>query len=93
MDLPALGTNPELDNIMQRARKLDIEENLLDLAMYGFTVVSPEKMGTENLTPRLRDAILGVYERRSGQVGVGCWKTMSFWKPSTIPFIRLSASF
>ncbi len=34
--------------------------------MYGFTVVPPEKMGTSDLTPRLRDAILEVYERRSG---------------------------
>ena len=57
MDLPDLGTNPELDTIMQRARKFDIETNLLDLAMYGFTVVPPEKLGSKDLTPRLRDAI------------------------------------
>ena len=65
MDLPNLGTNPELDDIMQRARELDIEENLLDLAMYGFTVVPPEKMGTAELVPRLRAAILGVYRWQS----------------------------
>ena len=70
MDLPNLGTNPELDDIMQRARKYDIEENLLDLAMYGFTVVPPEKLGTTNLTERLRTAILKVYEDRSGRVEV-----------------------
>ena len=74
MDLPALGTNPELDDIMQSARKFDIEENLLDLAMYGFTIVSPEKMGTKDLTPRLRKAILGVYERRSGHK-IADWET------------------
>ena len=50
---------------MQRARKFDIETNLLDLAMYGFTVVPPEKLGSKDLTPRLREAILGVYERRT----------------------------
>ena len=74
MDLPALGTNPELDDIMQRAQELDIEENLLDLAMYGFTVVPPEKMGSEDLIPRLREAILGVYERRSGHK-IDDWQT------------------
>ncbi len=52
---------------MQRARKYDIEENLLDLVMYGFTVVPPEKLAAPSLTDRLRRAILGVYERRSGQ--------------------------
>lgn len=74
MDLPALGTNPELDDIMQRAQALDIEENLLDLAMYGFTVVPPEKMGSADLIPRLREAILGVYERRSGHK-IDDWQT------------------
>ena len=42
------------------------QHNLLDLVMDGFTVVPPEKMGASDLTPRLRDAILEVYERRSG---------------------------
>ena len=74
MDLPNLGTNPELDDIMQRARDLNIEENLLDLAMNGFTVVAPDKMGTADLVPRLRDAILGVYERRSGHK-IDDWQT------------------
>ncbi len=74
MDLPNLGTNPELDDIMQRARKYDIEENLLDLAMYGFTVVPPEKLGTTELTGRLRTAILKVYEDRSGHK-IDDWQT------------------
>ena len=52
----------------------DIEDNLLDLVMYGFTVVPPEKMGASDLTPRLRDAILEVYERRSGH-SIDNWKT------------------
>ena len=66
MDFPSLGTNPELDEIMQTARTLGIEENLLDLVMYGFTVVPPEKIAPPGLTERLRDAILKVYERRTG---------------------------
>ena len=76
MDFPNLGTNPPLDDIMQRAREFNIEDNLLDLVMYGFTVVPPEKMGTSDLTPRLRDAILEVYERRSGH-SIDNWKTYS----------------
>ncbi len=74
MDLPSLGTNRELDDIMQRARKYDLEENLLDLVMYGFTVVPPEKLATDSLTERLREAILGVYERRSGH-DIDDWRT------------------
>ena len=76
MDFPNLGTNPELDDIMQRAKEFNIEDNLLDLVMYGFTVVPPEKMGASDLTPRLRDAILEVYERRSGH-SIDDWKTYS----------------
>ena len=76
MDFPNLGTNPELDDIMQRAKEFNIEDNLLDLVMYGFTVVPPEKMGASDLTPRLRDAILEVYERRSGH-SIDNWKTYS----------------
>ena len=74
MDFPSLGTNRELDDIMQRARKYDIEENLLDLVMYGFTVVPPEKLAPPELTKRLRTAILQVYERRSGKQ-IGDWQT------------------
>jgi len=74
MDLPNLGTNPDLDDIMQRARTLDIEQNLLDLVMYGFTIVPPEKVDSGDLTVRLREAILGVYERRSGHK-IDDWQT------------------
>ena len=76
MDFPNLGTNPELDDIMQRAKEFNIEDNLLDLVMYGFTVVPPEKMGASDLTPRLRDAILEVYERRSGH-SIDDWTSYS----------------
>jgi hypothetical protein len=74
MDLPNLGTNPDLDDIMQRARTLDIEQNLLDLVMYGFTIVPPEKVDSGDLTVRLREAILDVYERRSGHK-IDDWQT------------------
>ena len=52
MDFPNLGTNPELDDIMQRAKEFNIEDNLLNLVMYGFTVVPPEKM--DRLEPSYR---------------------------------------
>lgn len=74
MDMTSLGTNPELDGIMQRARQLDIEENLLDLVMYGFTVVPPEKMGGASLNDRLRSAILDVYKQRTGH-HIEDWQT------------------
>ena len=74
MENPIRGMNPELDDIMERARELDIETNLLDLAMYGFTVVPPEKVAPASLTERLREAILGVYERRSGH-HIDDWET------------------
>ena len=74
MDFSSLGTNPELDAIMQNARKLGIEENLLDLVMYGFTVVQPEKIAPPEFTDRLREAILKVYERRTGH-HIDDWRT------------------
>ena len=42
MDFPNLGTNPELDDIMQRAKEFNIEDNLLDMHTYGVTVIPPE---------------------------------------------------
>jgi len=74
MDLPLLGTNPELDELMQRARDLGIEEHLLDLVMYGFTVIPPEKLAPPELTERMRDAILRVYEQRTGH-HIEDWRT------------------
>ena len=66
MDFASLGTNPALDDIRRNAEKLDLEEHLLDLVMYGFTVIPPEKIAPPEFSDRMREAILKVYERRSG---------------------------
>lgn len=74
MDFASLGTNPALDDIRRNAEKLDLEEHLLDLVMYGFTVIPPEKIATPEFSDRMREAILKVYERRSGH-HIDDWRT------------------
>ena len=48
MDIPALGSSPHLDAVMQELEKFDMTKHALDLATYGFTVVPPEKLGTDD---------------------------------------------
>ena len=67
MDIPALGSSPHLDAVMQELEKFDMTKHALDLATYGFTVVPPEKLGTDDgFTERLRGAVIKTFERRHG---------------------------
>jgi hypothetical protein len=77
MDIPALETQCDADAIRLEARRLGIESHLLDLHTYGVTIVPPEKMGTPELTERLRDAILRVMGERHGMEVPEDWKSFS----------------
>ena len=64
MDIPALESAPDADAIRLEARRLGIENHLLELHAYGVTIVPPEIMDNAVLVERLRDAILRVIAER-----------------------------
>ena len=65
MDIAALNTSPDLDSLMTDIARYDVTQNALELQMYGFTVVPPEKLGVDEAwTARLRDAVIRTYEKR-----------------------------
>ena len=56
-----------MDPIVQDLEKYDLLEHAMELEAYGMTVVPPEKMGVDDgFVERLRSAILGTCEKRSG---------------------------
>ena len=65
MDIAAHNTSPDLDSLMTDIARYDVTQNALELQMYGFTVVPPEKLGVDEAwTSRLRDAVIRTYEKR-----------------------------
>lgn len=48
-------SSAEVNDTYRQARKLGLESNLLELEMYGFTIIEPEKVGLD-LTARLAKA-------------------------------------
>ena len=48
-------SSAEVNDTYRQARKLGLESNLLELEMYGFTIIEPEKVGLD-LTGRLTKA-------------------------------------
>ena len=45
MDIPYLKSFPSVDDNRQQLAELGLEHNALELNIYGFTVVEPEKTG------------------------------------------------
>ena len=65
MDIAALNTSPDLDSLMTDIARYDVTQHALELQMYGFTVVPPEKLGVDEAwTARLRDAVIRTYQKR-----------------------------
>src|SRR5271170_5789696 len=48
-------------------RGLGLERNIVDLEVFGYTIVEPEKVGSPELADRLAKAIVTVAEKRTGQ--------------------------
>ena len=71
MDIPALGTNPNVDGLVSDISKLGLERHVLELEVYGFTVLPPELTGSRpGFIEELRDAICRVHgERNDDPIG------------------------
>jgi hypothetical protein len=67
MDIAALGTSPNADELVSSIDKFGLHKHIVDLDAYGFTVIPPETLGVKpESTERLREAVLRTYEERTG---------------------------
>ena len=55
-----------LNELYRQIRELDLEQNVSELANFGYTIVPPEKVASPEFIERLQTTILDVVERRSG---------------------------
>src|SRR5262249_45759962 len=67
MDIGNWETAKDLLPIYADIRRLGLESCVAELDAFGFTVIPPERIAPPEFHARLRDAILSVHERRSGQ--------------------------
>ncbi len=75
MNIAAINMSPNLDSLMTDIARYDVTQHALELQMYGFTVVPPEKLGVDEAwTARLRDAVIRTYQKRY-DVEIGDYKT------------------
>ncbi|HVP84877.1 MAG TPA: phytanoyl-CoA dioxygenase family protein [Rhizomicrobium sp.] len=56
MEIGDWTSSAEVNDIYRQARTLGLESNLLELEVYGFTIIEPEKVGID-LTKRMTTAI------------------------------------
>ena len=55
------------NSIYKRIQELGLEQNILDLETYGFTVISPEKVAApDGFLERIRDIVLRIANERTG---------------------------
>lgn len=83
-----------VNSTYKRIKELGLEENIVDLDTYGFTVISPEKVAApEGFLERITDTILRIAKERTGvdlkldengSVGTYRGSTPGRW---TIPFV------
>ena len=67
MDISEYGVSPNADPIVRNLEEYGLLQHAVELQAYGITVVPPEKMGVDDaFVERLRSAILGTCEKRSG---------------------------
>jgi hypothetical protein len=66
LDTSGWPGQPNLLDTWNEVRRLDLIENVAELATFGLTVVPPEKTGTPQLAPLVLDRCLDLIERRTG---------------------------
>jgi hypothetical protein len=61
------ATTADLNGIYADVRALGLEQNIAEHDAFGFTIVPPDKVAPPEFQDRLRQALLNVHERRTGQ--------------------------
>src|SRR5215469_16809037 len=67
MELGDWETSKDVNAIYAEVRRLGLEHCIAEHDAFGFTVIPPEKVATPELNQRLRQAILDLHERRTGE--------------------------
>jgi len=67
MDIGNWPTTADLNPIYADIRRHDLERCIAEFDAFGFTVIPPEKVAPRAFHEQLRNAILDVHHRRSGQ--------------------------
>ena len=65
---PFLNQRRRVKHLYPQLKALGLDSNIADLAMYGYTVVPPEKVAPPAYIEALREAVLRVSARRTGIV-------------------------
>jgi ectoine hydroxylase-related dioxygenase (phytanoyl-CoA dioxygenase family) len=60
MEIGDWKATSELNLIYRRARELGIEQNLVELEAYGFTIVEPEKVAPKGFAQRMLEATMAI---------------------------------
>lgn len=63
---PYLEQKRRVTKLYKELKQLELEPHIADLAMYGYTVVPPEKVMPKEYIKKLRDAVLRISEERTG---------------------------
>ncbi len=75
MSIADRGKSANADELVRQIGALDLAENVVELAAYGFTIIPPEKTGlTPELVGELRDGLIACHERRAG-MRIGDYRT------------------
>src|SRR5688500_2534171 len=61
------SSTPELDEIWERIRKLELEPHVAELEAYGLTIIPPERAAPPGFTDRLTEPILDLAQRDNGE--------------------------
>jgi hypothetical protein len=61
------SSTPELDEIWERIRTLELEPHVAELDAYGLTVIPPERAAPPGFTDRLTETILDLAEHDNGE--------------------------
>jgi hypothetical protein len=57
---------PAINPTYKRIKELGLESHVLDIDTYGFTVVPPEKVASEEFLGQIRETVLRIAEERTG---------------------------
>jgi ectoine hydroxylase-related dioxygenase (phytanoyl-CoA dioxygenase family) len=69
MDISEYGASPNADGVVSDLARFDLFKHAIELEAYGMTVVPSAKMrSAPDFAARLREAIIRVYEKRTGVV-------------------------
>ena len=66
MEFGEFKSTENVNSTYKRIKELGLEQNVLDLDTYGFTVIPPEKVAPTEFLDRIRETVLRIAKERTG---------------------------